>query len=93
MHAQFETPTWQQANYVALSPLSFLKRAEKVYADRPATTCGEITRTWSEVGLRCRSLAAGLAARGVDLGDTVAILAPNGPELLAPSEGLCVGLL
>ena len=81
MRAQFETPSWQRANHVALSPLSFLKRAEKVYSDRPATTCGEITRTWSEVGTRCRAVAVALAQRGVCEGDTVAVLAANGPEL------------
>lgn len=81
MRAHFESPSWQDANHVALSPLSFLKRAERVYAARPATTCGETTRSWSEVGRRCRAVAAGLAARGVGIGDTVAVLAPNGPEL------------
>lgn len=81
MRAQFETPSWRSANHVALSPLSFLKRAEKVYTDRPASSCGEITRTWREVGLRCRAVAAALALRGVGHGDTVAVLAANGPEL------------
>jgi fatty-acyl-CoA synthase len=81
MRAQFETPSWQQANHVALSPLSFLKRAESVYPGRPASSCGEITRTWGEVGIRCRAVAAALAQRGVAHGDTVAVLAANGPEL------------
>jgi fatty-acyl-CoA synthase len=69
------------ANHVALSPLSFLKRAERVYANRPATTCGDITRTWGQTSARCRSVAAGLAAFGVGQGDTVSVLAGNGPEL------------
>lgn len=69
------------ANYVALSPLSFLKRAETVYAALPAVTYGEIRRTWAQTGARCRSVAAGLAAMGVGQGDTVSVLSPNIPEL------------
>lgn len=69
------------ANHVALSPLSFLKRAETVYANRPAVTYGNVHRTWAQTGARCRSAAAGLAALGIGKGDTVAVLSPNIPEL------------
>ncbi|MBL8562373.1 MAG: AMP-binding protein [Gemmobacter sp.] len=81
MHAHFDAAPWHPANHVALSPLSFLKRAETVYAQRPATTCDGISRSWSEIGTRCRAVAAALSARGIGLGDTVSVLAPNGPEL------------
>lgn len=81
MRAHYDAPSWQVANHVALSPLSFLKRAERVYTDRPATTCGEISRSWGEIGHRCRAVAAALSTRGVGLGDTVSVLAANGPEL------------
>lgn len=81
MREHYDAPPFIAANHVALSPVSFLKRAATVHANRPATTCGDTTRTWAETGLRCRAVAAALAARGVGLGDTVAVLAPNGPEV------------
>lgn len=81
MHQHFDAPSRDAANHVALTPLSFLKRAEVVYANLPAMTYGDIHRTWGETGARCRSVAAGLAALGIGRGDTVAILSPNIPEL------------
>jgi fatty-acyl-CoA synthase len=81
MKQHYDAPMRDAANHVALSPLSFLKRAETVYAQLPATTYGEVTRTWAETGMRCRSVAAGLAALGVRPGDTVSVLSPNIPEL------------
>jgi fatty-acyl-CoA synthase len=77
----YDAPQRSAANHVALSPLSFLRRAEMVYANRPAVTYGDVRRTWGETGARCRSVAAGLAAMGIGRGDTVAVLAPNGPAL------------
>jgi fatty-acyl-CoA synthase len=81
MQQHFDAAPRDAANHVALSPISFLKRAETVYANRPAVTYGGIHRNWRETGVRCRSVAAGLAAMGIGLGDTVAILAPNIPQL------------
>jgi fatty-acyl-CoA synthase len=81
MQQHFDAPLRQAANHVALSPLSFLKRAETVFAMKPAVTYGDIRRTWGQTGERCRSVAAGLAAKGVGQGDTVAVLSPNIPEL------------
>ncbi len=82
MRAHFEASPPGAANYVCLSPLSFLQRAATVYAGLPATSCGGVTRSWAEVALRVRAVAAGLAARGIGAGDTVSVLSPNRPELL-----------
>ncbi len=81
MHAHYTAAAPVAANHVPLSPLSFLERAEVVYATHPATTYGDITQTWAQVGQRVRAVAAGLAARGIGLGDTVSVLSPNRPEL------------
>jgi fatty-acyl-CoA synthase len=81
MRQHYDAPLRGDANYVALSPLSFLKRAEMVYSGHPAVTYGNIRRTWAQTGARCRSVAAGLAALGVGPGDTVSVLSPNIPEL------------
>ncbi|MDM7931502.1 AMP-binding protein [Tabrizicola sp.] len=81
MRTHFEAPPRGEANHVALSPLSFLQRASTVYAGLPATSFGGKTRTWAEVAERVRSVAAGLAKRGIGAGDTVSVLSPNRPEL------------
>ena len=76
------------ANYVPLSPLSLLAHAATVHPDRPAIVHGAIRRTWSETYARCRRLASALAARGIRRGDTVAIMAPNTPELFEAHYGI-----
>ncbi len=68
------------ANFTALSPLSMLKRTERVYGHRLAHIHGDIRRSWSEVAIRCRRLASALQKRGISKGDVVALLAPNVPE-------------
>ncbi len=68
------------ANHTALTPLSFLARAATVYPTRTAIIHGTVRRTWAETYARCRRLASALAARGVGIGSTVALMAPNVPE-------------
>ncbi len=67
------------ANYVPLSPLSFLARTARVYPNRPAIRHGDVVRTWSETYTRCRRLASALTRRGIGKGATVATLCPNVP--------------
>jgi hypothetical protein len=55
------------ANYVPLSPLSFIRRTAEVFPDRTAVIHGENRRTWSETYARCRRLASALARRGIEL--------------------------
>ncbi|MBU2966032.1 acyl-CoA synthetase [Amphritea sp. 2_MG-2023] len=69
-----------QANFVALSPLSFLERTAKIYPNRPATVYGDVSRSWAETYQRCCQLASALKKRGIGRGDTVSIIAPNLPE-------------
>ena len=70
------------ANYVPLSPISMLKRTAQVHPERTAVIHGGLSRTWLETAQRCRRLASALKGRGIGKGDTVAVLAPNIPELL-----------
>jgi len=70
------------ANHAALSPVSILKRVERVHPELPAQIHGSIRRNWGEVAQRCRRLASALGRRGVGKGDTVALIAPNIPEAL-----------
>jgi fatty-acyl-CoA synthase len=70
------------ANHTALSPVSILKRVERVHPELPAQVHGSIRRNWGEVAQRCKRLASALANHGVSSGDTVALIAPNIPEAL-----------
>ena len=69
------------ANYVPLSPLSFLARTAAVYPARLAVVHGETRYSWRETSARCHRLASALAKRGIGKGDTVAVMAPNVPAL------------
>ena len=76
------------ANYVPLSPISFLKRTAAVYPDREAVVYGSIRRTWSETAGRCRALASALKAHGIGEGDVVAAMLPNIPEAFEAHYGV-----
>jgi fatty-acyl-CoA synthase len=76
------------ANYVALSPLTYLARTAAVFPNRTAVIHGALRRSWGETAERCRRLASALAAWGIGRGDTVAIMAPNIPELLEAHFGV-----
>ncbi|MET4807371.1 acyl-CoA synthetase [Limibacillus sp. MBR-115] len=76
------------ANFTALSPLSFLRRAAMIYPDKAAVIHGEITISYSEFEKRCIRLAAALKSRGIKRGDCVAVMAPNIPALLEAHYGV-----
>lgn len=71
------------ANYVPLSPISFLERSAVVYRDRLSVVFGDHVKfTWRETRERCVKLASSLATRfQISRGDVVAVLAPNIPEM------------
>lgn len=70
------------ANFVPLSPLSFLLRAARLWGRRTAIIHGARRITYAEMLARSRRLASALAEKGVGPGDTVAVIAPNVPALL-----------
>jgi len=70
------------ANFVPLTPVSFLARAATFFANRTAVIHGEWRTTYANLLVRTRRLAHALTKAGVGRGDTVAILAPNTPALL-----------
>ena len=76
------------ANYVALSPLSYLERSAQVYPTRPSVIHGERRFTWAETYTRCRRLASVLAARGIGRGDTVAVMLSNVPAMFEAHFGV-----
>ncbi|HBI29971.1 MAG TPA: acyl-CoA synthetase, partial [Deltaproteobacteria bacterium] len=87
MNAYDELPQ-TPANYTALSPISFLQRAAAVHPQRTALIHGELRRTWTQADERCRRLASALQQHGIGRGDTVAVMAPNIPELYEAHFGV-----
>jgi fatty-acyl-CoA synthase len=71
------------ANHVPLSPLSFIAWAAQTYPNRPSVVHGARRFTWAETFARCRRLASRLAACGVGLGDTVAVMLANTPPTVS----------
>uniref|UniRef100_A0A7C8YME0 4-coumarate--CoA ligase n=1 Tax=Opuntia streptacantha TaxID=393608 RepID=A0A7C8YME0_OPUST len=75
------------AKYTPLTPVSFLHRAAKVFADRTAAVyeppSGSTVRlTWRETRQRCLQLASALRCQiRISPGDIVASLALNGPAM------------
>ena len=76
------------ANYVPLSPLSFLARAAAVHPKKMAVIHGDLQFTYAQFHARCRRLASALKRRGIKRGDTVAVMAPNVPALLEAHYGV-----
>ncbi len=70
------------ANYVALSPVSFVERSAEVFGDLPAVVHGQRRYTWAQVRERSARLAAALKALGIGHGDTVSVMLPNTPEMV-----------
>lgn len=77
-----------EANYQPLTPLSFLDWSESVYPDKTAVIHGDRTYSYREFGERSRRLASALVKRGVGIGDTVSVMAPNCPTLLEAHYGV-----
>ena len=69
------------ANHAPLTPLSFIERAAYVYPERTAVVHGARRYTWNETYARSRRLASALGRRGIGIGDTVAVMAANTPEM------------
>jgi fatty-acyl-CoA synthase len=79
-----------KANYVPLSPLSFLARSAAVYPNRLAVVHGDRRYSWAEAYARCRRLGSALQKRGIGKGDTVAVMAPNVPEIFEAHFGVAM---
>jgi 3-(methylthio)propionyl---CoA ligase len=69
------------ANFAALTPLTFLEWSACAYPERLAVVHAERRFTWAETYARSRRLASTLARRGIGLGDTVATMLSNIPEM------------
>ena len=69
------------ANYVPLTPLTFLKRAKEIYPNYEAVIYEDRTYSWDQVYKRTVKFASALSKIGIGKGDTVSFLAFNTPEI------------
>jgi fatty-acyl-CoA synthase len=76
------------ANFAALTPISFLNRAAFVFPDKPSVVYGARRFTWKETAARCRRFASALRKRGIGKNDTVAVMLPNIPALYEAHFGI-----
>jgi fatty-acyl-CoA synthase len=76
------------ANYTPLSPLSLIARTAYVYPRHLAVVHGHRRYTWAETYARSRRLASALVREGIGIGDTVALMAANTPEMVEAHFGV-----
>ncbi len=69
------------ANFIPLTPLSFLERAKDIYPNYEALVYETRSYTWNEVYKRCIKFASALEKVGIGKGDTVSVMAFNTPEI------------
>lgn len=67
--------------HAPLSPLRFLDRAETYFGDRIGLISGDTRLCWAEIAGRVRRFANALKELGVERGDTVSVIAPNGAAI------------
>ena len=70
------------ANFVALSPVSFVERSGEVFGDLESVVHGKRRYTWRETRDRSARLAAALRSFGVGRGSTVSTMLHNTPEMV-----------
>jgi acyl-CoA synthetase (AMP-forming)/AMP-acid ligase II len=62
------------ANFVALSPVSFVERSAEVFGDLPAVIHGHRCYNWAQTRERSARLAAALKTHGIGRGQTVSAM-------------------
>ena len=77
-----------EANYIPLSPLTFLKRSAAVYPNHQAVLYGDVSYTYSEIYMRARCLASQLHSNGIGKNDAVSLFAANIPALYEAHFGI-----
>src|SRR4051812_47597823 len=75
-------------NHAPLTPLPFVAWTAEVYPERLAVVHGARRFNWRETYQRARRLGSALARRGIGVGDTVAAMLPNTPEMYEAHFGV-----
>ena len=77
----------QKVSFQDLNPLTLLERSAFVYPGKTAVVYGSRRYTYHQFSDRVKRLAGALKRVGVEKGDRVAFLAPNGPPMLEGHYG------
>lgn len=78
------------ANYVPLSPISFLPRVASVFGSRDAVIYGNRRYSWSDTYERCVRLASAIQKAGLKQGEVVTVMAANTPEMFEAQYGVAM---
>ena len=81
MTIEYDQLAANAANFVALTPISFLQRTADIYPQRASLIYNQRRYTWAQTRNRCSRIASSLAARGLGKNDTVSLFAFNTPEM------------
>ncbi|MBT3205006.1 MAG: acyl-CoA synthetase [Gammaproteobacteria bacterium] len=76
------------ANFAPLTPVGFLRRAAETCPDKIAVIYGEQRYNYKQFYQRTCRLASALKKRGINRGDTVAVIASNIPAMLEAHYGV-----
>lgn len=76
------------ANYVPLSPLSFIERTAVVHPQLTSVIYHQRRFTWAQTYQRCKQLASALSQKGIGEGDTVSTMLPNIPAMYEAHFGV-----
>jgi len=81
MTIEYDQLDTNAANFVPLTPMSFLQRTADIYPQRESLIYNQRRYTWAQTRSRCTRIASSLAARGIGRNDTVSVFAFNTPEM------------
>ncbi len=81
MTIEYDQMAPNDANFVQLSPLSFIHRTADIFPDQESLIYNERRYTWAQTRNRCMRIASSLKARGIGKNDTVSVFAFNTPEM------------
>jgi fatty-acyl-CoA synthase len=79
---------WTDTMNIPLTPLRFLRHAERQYAGRTAIVCAQMRFTYKQYGERAGLLAGALLEAGIKPGDRVAYLGLNTHRLMEAYYGV-----
>lgn len=81
MTIEYDQLPKNEANFVPLSPISFLHRTADIYPDYESLIYHQDSYTWAQTRERCVRVAGAIASKGIGVNDTVSVFAFNTPEM------------
>ncbi len=82
MTIDYDLLSKNDANFISLTPISFLHRSADIYPQRESIIYNQRRYTWSRTRERCVRIASSLHSRGIGKNDTVSVFAFNTPEMV-----------